>query len=179
MISTSAAPKQGFSCCLRIPVSDGDVSGVWFENDEVGVGELLSKLDLRRHDLSILPISFSAYLPESYGYGCENWRQSLDRDVQSAEQRTGLTLWGSNKVSPGKYEKFNKDMHICKTSLAILLHMTAFEEQLGQFLSSMIQQFDDLRINHGLSRTPVWKRTKVQQELVYHLTTCRLRANAN
>ena len=160
---------------LRIRLQDGGVSAVLFDEDDVRVREISSKLDLRKADLSASPISFLVYLLENYGYGCENWRQSLDKDVQSAEQRTGLTLWGSNKTSPSKYEQLNKDMHICKTSLAILLNMMAFEEELGQFLRRLFQQLDDLRTDRGLSRTPQWKRIKVQQDLEYHLTTCRLR----
>jgi len=175
MISTPVAPKPGFSCCLRIRLCDNGVSTVLFDEDDVRVRELSSKLDLRRDDLSASPISFLVYLLENYGYGCENWRQSLDKDVQSAEQRTGLTLWGSNKISPSKYEQLSKEMHICKTSLIILLNMMAFEEELGQFLSRIVQQLDDLRKDRGLSRTSQWKRTKVLQDLEYHLTSCRLR----
>lgn len=175
MVATPLAPEERFSCCLRIRLSDGAVSGILLDSEQDRVRECSLLLDLRKKDLSQSPIALLVLLLEHYGYGCETERQTLDKDVQRAESSTGFTLWSSNRITAAKYEQLSKEMHICQNSLLILLHMMEFEKEFGEFLCRTIDRLVELRTECGLKPEPAWKRIKVLQDLEYHLTTCRRR----
>lgn len=139
---------------------------------------LLDKLQSRKEQFELSPLSVLNVLCEGYSSETEEWRADLDATVVLLETKTNLI--SRSVLQPTKdtseYESLSRDLHSCNTDLVFLNNILDFEVKFGDFCNSMLGVLDDLRSATRTNKTTSRKmRADVRQHLAYVQNSSRLK----
>jgi hypothetical protein len=151
-------------------VFDRSAICVFLENDGIEIEKLLERLRARHTILQRNPLSLISILFEEYGYSCEEYRRTLDRNIVTMEKKTGHTSLSISLFRPSPdYEKLTRDLNACKTSLIFLDNFTAFGNDVGTFCKETLNMLETLRQERCLVTLSISDTVSAAQDLDYHL----------
>jgi hypothetical protein len=134
---------------------------------------------IRRPD----PFIFLSLLFEHFSMQMENERESMDRRVCVQESRSGVKVHAGfqniGQAKIGEYAIVKRDLHLTEASMAILLSILEFQEQLADFLLAEHAKLAKLDKEYPLPRGATleiseFARVDASLSLTASMARCRL-----
>ena len=171
------SPTKTFSCVLRTQVSNGLTICLLIAEDDTRINDFIEKLQARRKKVERSPMYFISLVAEDYGYKNEAWRESLDRFIFDRESIIHAASFYTDifDEKSDEMQRMIVKLHRTKNRLIWLDCTTHFELALVKYSQEMVELYETLRQNRGLTTLSMSHRTLLQQEINFHQNACLLR----
>lgn len=171
------SPAESYSCVLRTQVSNGLTICLLIAEDDTRINDYIEKLQARRKKVETSPLYFISLVAEDYGYKNEVWRESLDRFIFDRESIIHAASFYTDifDEKSDEMQRMIVKLHRTKNRLIWLDCTTHFELALVKYSQEMVELYESLRQDRGLTTLSTSHRTLLQQETNFHQNACLLR----
>ncbi|KAH7305240.1 hypothetical protein B0I35DRAFT_444205 [Stachybotrys elegans] len=146
-----------FSVALSISPASGSVAGLIITENRQDCDIIIRALEARRDQIDECPLHIFTLLCEDLDRRNEKWREHWDMGLVQAERHVGTTSYysaasnGSRRAINPKvpYESVVRDLQALTTNLTWLGATNNFEQSALRFATSLIQIYQDIRVELG------------------------------